>query len=368
MAYCSRQHQRSHWKIHKLVCRPGKGKTSSNCETPSYLEAFPQSQPENKTLECISEFVHTSLVKDHYCVIDSLYSDKDITGLMSEVHQLRKSGVFKDGKLSGGITASEDTQKYTQKKTRDDVLTWIEGSEPNVQHIAKHMNYLDSVIIHSKDWLKQLGYDISGRTKAMVACYPQQASGYRRHVDNPDGDGRCVTALLYLNKDWKESDGGKLRIYQDKGNIDVEPMCNRLLVFWSDSRVPHEVLPAYADRYAITVWYFDAKERASAKQLHTHELNSLQEVREALEEVEKKTKERDSLKERLECATEQVIHNVTEDNVHSLRAILTTYPTPEETQAVFGIHPHVQGILRQILEKREKLDEEQKKDDAEDNK
>ncbi|KAI2591165.1 egl-9 family hypoxia inducible factor 2, partial [Homo sapiens] len=28
---------------------------------------------------------------------------------------------------------------------------------------------------------------------------------------------------------------------------------------------PHEVKPAYATRYAITVWYFDAKERAAAK-------------------------------------------------------------------------------------------------------
>ena len=29
---------------------------------------------------------------------------------------------------------------------------------------------------------------------------------------------------------------------------------NRAVLFWAD-RVPHEVLPASADRYAVTLWY-----------------------------------------------------------------------------------------------------------------
>ena len=38
--------------------------------------------------------------------------------------------------------------------------------------------------------------------QCMVACYPGDGLGYVRHIDNPNGDGRCVTALYYLNRNW----------------------------------------------------------------------------------------------------------------------------------------------------------------------
>lgn len=46
---------------------------------------------------------------------------------------------------------------------------------------------------------------------------------------------------------------------------DIEPRGGRVLVFWSDARCPHEVLPAFHPRVALTLWYFDFGERAEAE-------------------------------------------------------------------------------------------------------
>jgi hypothetical protein len=46
---------------------------------------------------------------------------------------------------------------------------------------------------------------------------------------------------------------------------DVQPLSGRLVLFWSDKRVPHEVLPTHTDRYCVTVWFFDKEERAKAE-------------------------------------------------------------------------------------------------------
>jgi hypoxia-inducible factor (prolyl hydroxylase) len=116
------------------------------------------------------------------------------------------------------------------------------------------------------------------REEVQLTCYPGGGAQYVRHVDNNDTDaagkrrrgGRHVTAIFYPNLDWREGDGGALRLHVDGGGdaaagsadaspVDVSPVGNRLVCFWSDARVPHEVESAYADRYAVSAWYHDTK-------------------------------------------------------------------------------------------------------------
>ena len=47
----------------------------------------------------------------------------------------------------------------------------------------------------------------------------------------------------------------------DDALVDVLPCARRLVLFASDQRVPHEVMPVLAKervRYAIALWYVDA--------------------------------------------------------------------------------------------------------------
>ena len=38
-----------------------------------------------------------------------------------------------------------------------------------------------------------------------------------------------------------EADGGVLRLHRADGDVDVEPLLDRCVIFWSDHRTPHEV-------------------------------------------------------------------------------------------------------------------------------
>ena len=53
----------------------------------------------------------------------------------------------------------------------------------------------------------------------------------------------------------RRGDGGELRLHLPAGAVDIEPLDNRLLIFFSDSRCPHEVLESAASRFALSVWY-----------------------------------------------------------------------------------------------------------------
>ena len=103
---------------------------------------------------------------------------------------------------------------------------------------------------------------------------PCNGSRYVRHTDDAREQTRRLTCIFYVNPDWEEADGGQLCLYLGHlGRVSlsgetaprpptiatITPLANRLVLFWSDARVPHEVLPAFKARYAVSVWYSDAR-------------------------------------------------------------------------------------------------------------
>lgn len=110
---------------------------------------------------------------------------------------------------------------------------------------------------------------ITERCDAMLACYEGGGANYGAHIDNADGDGRVdgriLTAVLYLNPGWDRANGGELAIFQaESGELgqdhvqgrwhEVWPEAGTLVLFRAD-RMLHEVRPAHARRYALSLWF-----------------------------------------------------------------------------------------------------------------
>ncbi|BAN46040.1 2OG-Fe(II) oxygenase [Metapseudomonas resinovorans] len=86
------------------------------------------------------------------------------------------------------------------------------------------------------------------------ALYPPGAF-YRKHVDRfRDDDRRAVSVVAYLNDDWREEQGGALRLHLAEGEHDVQPEGGGLVVFLS-ADLPHEVLPASRERLSLAGWF-----------------------------------------------------------------------------------------------------------------
>ncbi|XP_058796793.1 egl nine homolog 1 isoform X2 [Phymastichus coffea] len=200
------------------------------------------------------------------CVVNNFLGTEKGLSVLDEVLNMYSAGMFKDGQLVSNKAGASDL-----KTIRGDQITWLDGKEKNCQNIGNLISKVDAIIMRANKMRnngKMGEYTINGRTKAMVACYPGYGSHYVKHVDNPNRDGRCITAIYYLNRDWDiKQNGGLLRIFPEGWQdqvADIEPLFDRILFFWSDRRNPHEVQPAYKTRYAITLWYFDAEERNEA--------------------------------------------------------------------------------------------------------
>lgn len=89
--------------------------------------------------------------------------------------------------------------------------------------------------------------------EAHFACY-HAGEFYALHRDNPQGkNGRMISTVYYLHKDWQADWGGELRL-QDKNDTwhTIQPKPNRIALFQSD--LMHEVLKAKHQRLSITAW------------------------------------------------------------------------------------------------------------------
>jgi Rps23 Pro-64 3,4-dihydroxylase Tpa1-like proline 4-hydroxylase len=180
-------------------------------------------------------------VKDYYAVSQSTRwdseSNRSITYDKRNVYSMQ---------LNGG------EQYYVAPKLHQDMVQITRTLQPILsQHFPEAM--LSSTMMANK-----------------LAVCTGDGSAYDKHYDNSGmEDTRKVTVLYYMN-DWRPEMEGQFRIYQSASTasaassestatVDINPVGNRLLVFWSDQLV-HSVQASCAPRgkldhrYALTLW------------------------------------------------------------------------------------------------------------------
>ena len=225
-----------------------------------------------KRQQTLSEYVLACLANYGICVLDNFMGPVKAAQILLDAEEMDANGILKTGK-----TVQKEDEVKNVRKVRQDRIAFIEKRKsPGIDELVSKLdNLMTHVQIKSRAdarYTDRKLMDISGRTRAMVSCYPGNGTHYVRHVDNHHKDGRCITVVYYLNKDWDvKRDGGVLKMYPQMTHprtANIAPLFDRALIFWSDERNPHEVMPAHRSRYAVTVWYFDREERQHALEKH----------------------------------------------------------------------------------------------------
>jgi SM-20-related protein len=181
------------------------------------------------------------LATNDFVIVDDFIPDHLYDSIMDFFSELEENELLK----KAGIGASGELK--VKAEIRGDVIYWLD--EQRDQKLKEFFAIRDELT----EKLKRYCYLSLSGSEFHLAKYPE-GSHYDRHLDQFNNrTNRQITVLIYLNKDWKQGNGGELKIYRDEGNVLVEPRAKRLLLFKSDA-VEHEVLVTKVPRYSLTGW------------------------------------------------------------------------------------------------------------------
>ncbi|GMH60343.1 hypothetical protein TrLO_g3803 [Triparma laevis f. longispina] len=218
------------------------------------------------SLQTISSELH----ENNYCVIDDFLTWKQSRIIQKEVEEAYGKGKLPDlGVVTDGRDGSNTSS--VNETVRGDYIGWFGPTKSegwSEGGLVEYVTKLNTVLDQMKRFTSGKGLqNLVHRSRAMVTCYPP-GGRYTKHVDNggKTGNGRRLTALLYLNS---SEVAGELKVYERGGEVVkevIEPSLGRVVLFWSDERVPHEVLESCGERFCVTIWFFDGEEWEKARE------------------------------------------------------------------------------------------------------
>jgi SM-20-related protein len=196
------------------------------------------------------------LLTADYVLEPHFLSAAEVTELKKSALLRRAQGRFQDAGVGRGaqLTRANDVRR--------DQLSWLEASSLSTAEASLWARLEELKAAFNREL--RLGL---WELEAHFAIYPP-GGFYRRHLDRfRDDDARVISIVLYLNEAWKPTDGGELRLFNVRPQIEnsselaleqtllIEPRSGSLVCFLSDS-VEHEVLESFDhERFSIAGWF-----------------------------------------------------------------------------------------------------------------
>ena len=162
--------------------------------------------------------------------------------LKDNLNKLYATGQLRSAGTGNNLIIVQD------KLFRSDVIYWLDRKH-NDQYENDFFNLVDRFVsyLNSTCFTGITGYEFH------YTLYPA-GSFYKKHLDQfRNNNSRKYSMIMYLNADWKISDGGELCITQLDHLQTISPQ-NGKAVFFKSNEMEHEVLVTNKPRMSITGW------------------------------------------------------------------------------------------------------------------
>ena len=172
--------------------------------------------------------------------LNKLATAKDgATGAVLSGHELPKRGVHELDLVVNGEVRAEGALSMT----------------PAIEHLLRVEGpRLAAQLSEACPCLRLTGIDTIKLqyNEGIGGCFPMHYDTSSQH------SRREVTAILYLNPDWRPGDGGELELYPfPMETVRLAPVHDRLALF-NSTEMLHRVLPATAPQALVSIWFAQA--------------------------------------------------------------------------------------------------------------
>lgn len=191
------------------------------------------------------ESIADGLAESGYAIVDQFLSQQEV----HEILLVKEFSDHQEGFKKAGIGKTKSN--LINEGIRGDHIQWVDKSTAPLA-VKIYLTRIEELIsfVNRSLFLSLKDFEVH------YTVYPA-GSFYKRHLDQfKNDDHRKLSVICYLNMEWKEEQGGQLRMYLPEKSLDVFPVAGRLVCFRSDL-IEHEVLPATRERLSITGWMLD---------------------------------------------------------------------------------------------------------------